>query len=140
MRTVFLIQKRCLSAPFLQPFDLQDTTISCAARTNTTVAPQALTLLNNDLTLRAARAFAARVVREAGDVPERQVRRAIWLALSREPDKEEMAVGLSLLAKHTGKHTQATINAPGQGESPAYAALTDLCRMLFNVNEFVYVD
>ena len=149
-RTLFLIQKRCLSVPFLQPFDLQDTSISCAARTNTTVAPQALTLLNNELTLRSARAFAARVMKEAGEDREKQIRRAVWLALSREPDKDEMKVALNLLAQHARQHAQhskenttdATKNDAknAAGETPARMALTDLCRMLLNVNEFVYVD
>lgn len=77
-------------------------------------------------------------MKEAGRTVREQVRKAVWLALSREPEKDEMAIALSLLARNAGKHAREP--APGSKESPAHAALVDLCRMLLNVNEFVYVD
>ena len=122
VRTIFLIQKRCVPLPFLQVFDLPDTTFSCARRDVTTVAPQALNLLNSDFSLRQARAFAARVTREAGADPAKQIDRALWLALSRAPTPSERQQATSFLATH------------------GMTALTDLCRALLNVNEFVYVD
>jgi hypothetical protein len=36
VRSVFLIRNRCLPLPFLQAFDLPDTTVSCARRDTTT--------------------------------------------------------------------------------------------------------
>ena len=122
VRTVFLIQKRCVPLPFLQVFDLPDTTFSCARRDVTTVAPQALNLLNSDFSLRQARAFAARVTREAGTDPAKQIDRALWLALSRAPTTSERQQATTFLTEHDKK------------------SLTDLCRALLNVNEFVYVD
>lgn len=136
VRTIFLIQKRCLPVPFLQPFDLPDSAISCPARTTTTVAPQALTLMNSEQTVRAARAFAARVEREAGTVPARQVDRAVWLALGRGPAPEERRIALGLLADSARRH-KSDARASG---TPAHTALVDLCRALLNINEFVYVD
>ena len=122
VRTIFLIQKRCVPLPFLQVFDLPDTTFSCARRDVTTVAPQALNLLNSDFALRQARAFAARLTREAGADPAKQIDRALWLALSRAPTPSERQQATTFLATH-GKE-----------------ALTNFCRALLNVNEFVYVD
>ena len=141
VRSVFLVQKRSLAVPFLQPFDLPETTVSCARRSTTTVAPQSLTLLNNEFTLRAARAFAGRVRKDAGDDPAKQAERAVWLALSRPPDAEEKAVAADLLARHAKLHAERPEDAKEQPtETPERAALTDLCRMLLNLNEFVYVD
>ena len=54
VRSVFLVRKRCLPIPFLQAFDLPDTTVSCARRDSTVVAPQALMLLNSPEGVRAA--------------------------------------------------------------------------------------
>jgi len=45
--SLYLIRKRCLPIPFLQSFDLPDSTVSCARRDTTVVAPQALMLLNS---------------------------------------------------------------------------------------------
>ncbi|MEQ2008634.1 MAG: DUF1553 domain-containing protein [Limisphaerales bacterium] len=122
VRSLYLIQKRCVPLPFLQVFDLPDTASSCARRDVTTVAPQALNLLNSDFSLRAAKALAARVAKEAGDDSAKQIERAVWLTLSRAPSATERQQATAFLAKH-GK-----------------AALPEFCRALLNVNEFVYVD
>lgn len=58
VRSIFLVRKRCLPIPFLQAFDLPDTTVSCARRDTTVVAPQALMLLNSPEGIRCARALA----------------------------------------------------------------------------------
>ena len=122
VRSLYLIQKRCLPLPFLQAFDLPDTSLSCARRDVTTVAPQALNLLNSEFSQRAAKAFAERVAREAGADAAKQLERAVWLALGRAPSVAERGQASVFLAKH-GK-----------------AALPEFCRALLNVNEFVYVD
>jgi hypothetical protein len=126
VRSIFLIQKRALGVPFLQPFDLPDLSVSCGRRDCTTVAPQALQLLNSALGERAAKAFARRLEREAkeGD----RVERAVWLALGRAPTPGERRLGRELLERHA--------RARGGPEG----ALVDWCRVLLNVNEFVYVD
>ena len=122
VRSLYLIQKRCVPLPFLQVFDLPDTASSCARRDVTTVAPQALNLLNSDFSQRAAKALAARVTAEAGDEVPRQIERAVWLALGRAATANERQQATTFLARH-GK-----------------TALPEFCRALLNVNEFVYVD
>ncbi|HEX7086807.1 MAG TPA: DUF1553 domain-containing protein, partial [Vicinamibacterales bacterium] len=118
-RSVFVIQKRTVRVPFLETFDLPENATSCGRRDVSTVAPQALSLLNSPLAADAARAFAARVTREAGDAPDGQVRRAFALALQRPPAPEEHAACAGHLRRH---------------------GLADLCRVLLNLNEFQYVD
>jgi hypothetical protein len=119
VRSVFLVQKRTVRVPFMETFDLPENSTSCARRTESTVAPQALSLLNSPLAVEAANAFADRVRREAGESPGRQVERAFQLALQRSPAPEERRACLGLLAKRS---------------------LPELCRALLNLNEFAYVD
>jgi hypothetical protein len=147
VRGVFTVQKRSLPLPLLQAFDLPDSTTSCGGRTVTTVAPQALELFNSPFAVRLARAFAARVAREAGPQPARQVDRAFRLALARGPDPEEKALALRALERHRELHRKTpgggggdTSGSPAPDLAPAQAALADLCRALLNVNEFLYVD
>ena len=118
-RTLFLVQKRNTRLPLLESFDLPDNSTSCAQRQVSTVAPQALTLLNSALASQAAHAFAKRVAEEAGAEPPKQVARAFELALQRRPDKEEATACERLLTKRS---------------------LAELCRALANLNEFVYID
>ena len=128
VRTVFLVQKRCVPLPFLQVFDLPEMSSSCGRRDVTTVAPQALNLLNSEFTLAMARSLAERVAAEAGGHPALCVERAFRLALQREPTPAEKEVALRLLSEG------------GDGGAAPPGGLLELSRALLNVNEFVYVD
>ncbi|MFN0066165.1 MAG: DUF1553 domain-containing protein, partial [Limisphaerales bacterium] len=119
VRGVFLVQKRTVRVPFMETFDLPENSVSCARRNESTVAPQALSLLNSPLALEAARTLARRVESEAGEAPEERVHRAFALAYQRAPTPEEAALC---------------------GEFLARASLPELCRALLNANEFLYVD
>ena len=138
-RSVYIFAKRNLPYPLLKTFDLPDMHESCARRAETTVAPQALMLLNSELILDAARAFADRVLLETKTAdPRRLVSRAYLLAFSRKPNRAELAAAVSFFRRqrtiivHDGK-------ADGQ-RSPSVTALTDFCHVLLNTNEFLYVD
>ena len=119
VRSLFLVQKRSVPYPFLQPFDLPDSAVSCGCRPTTTVAPQALALLNSPAAARLATAFADRVAADAGADPGARVGRAFRLALGRAPDPNEQRLGEKLLADY---------------------GLPSFCRAVFNLNEFAYVD
>jgi Protein of unknown function (DUF1553)/Protein of unknown function (DUF1549)/Planctomycete cytochrome C len=134
VRSLFLIQKRAMAVPFLEVFDLPDFITSCARRNTTTVAPQALSLLNGPMATDLARAFAARVTEEAGAESQQRIERAFWLALGRAADADEQAQCAELLGRHAEIHRSAGHQAPEQ------AALVDLCRTLMNLNEFAYID
>jgi hypothetical protein len=118
-RSLFLVQKRNTRLPLLESFDLPDNSTPCARREASTVAPQAHMLLNGQLTLDAADAFAKRVAKEAGPKPDQHVRCAFELALQRPPDEAEAAACEQLLLRRS---------------------LVELCRALLNLNEFVYLD
>jgi hypothetical protein len=117
-RSVYVFARRNLRFPFLEAFDLPDSSLSCPKRERSTTATQALALLNAADVTEAAKALAARVTVEAPTVDER-VTLAYRLALGRPPSAPEMKLARAFLA-----------------QSP----LSELCRALFNVNEFVYLD
>jgi hypothetical protein len=75
-------------------FDFSDTTLPCAQRDVTTVAPQALALLNNEFVHDRSQALARRVTAAGGDRPE-MVRLAWRLTLGREATEREVAAGLA---------------------------------------------
>ena len=122
-RTIYTFQRRSVVEPFLETFDVANMSESCARRNTTTVAPQALTLLNGRLVNGEAPYFAARVMRETGGEPEAGIDRAFRLVLGRRPSGKEKAQALGLLAEG----------------SPA-EALARLSVVLVNLNEFLYVE
>jgi hypothetical protein len=117
-RSVYLFQRRNRRDPFLEAFDLPDSNLSCPRRERSTTAPQALALLNATEAADAAKALADRLQREATTDAE-GVERAYRLTLGRGPTANEKGRALAFLR-----------------ESP----LRELCRALFNLNEFVYLD
>ena len=127
-RSVYAYAKRGLRYPFFEVFDLPNMNVTCERRTTTTVPTQALTLLNNEFTLRQARHYAERVAKLA-EGAEARIREAYRIALSRSPTGAELQANLDFLRKQEGFHN-----------GDAVAALTDLCDVILNLNEFLYVS
>lgn len=141
VRSVFLVRKRCLPIPFLQAFDLPDTTVSCARRDSTVVAPQAMMLLNSPEGIRCARALADRLCTEErlnfADVSStcELVDSLFRRTLSRNASDEERTLAIKFLKRHRDYHMKS--KAEDDAEKLAFV---DLCRAVLNLNEFVYVD
>jgi hypothetical protein len=125
-RSVYMMTKRSLLLPLMTTFDFADTTQPVVQRSISTVAPQALALLNNSFVHDQSRALAARLQREAGSDRDKQIERAWWLTLSRGPTEIERAAAI------------AHLNA--QRDHEEAGALESLCHVLLNTNEFIYVD
>jgi hypothetical protein len=120
--------------PLFDVFDLPSLQVTCERRTTTTVPTQALTLLNNEFVLEQARFFAERVALEAGRAPADQVKWAYQLALSRQPGESELESNLSFLQRQRSYH------GGRETADPDLDALVDLCDVLLNLNEFVYIQ
>ena len=127
-RSVYAYAKRGLRYPLFEVFDQPNMNVTCERRTTTTVPTQALTLLNNRFALRQARHYADRVAGMADD-PAGWIRQAYRIALSRLPSESELEANLDFLRLQTEYH-----------DGDAAAALTDLCDVILNLNEFLYVS
>lgn len=118
-RSVYRFVVRTTTHQFLTTLDCPSPANLVPARSVTTTALQSLALLNNDFMMRQSGYFAERIRSDAGSDAIAQSNRAFRLALGRNPSPKESAAAVTLLQS--------------QG-------LTQLCRMLLNANEFVYVD
>ena len=99
-------------------FDCPDAGQSTPRRRESTTPIQALSLFNSRFTLERADAFAGRVNREVGENVGQQVHRAYQLALTRDPDAEELRSAEAVVGRH---------------------GLATLGRVLFNSNEFLFI-
>ena len=133
-RSVYSYYKRGMRYPMFDVFDQPNSNITCERRDVTTVPTQALTLLNNDFVLTQAKYFAERVFREAGPEPDAQIEATYRIALSRDPTRPEMELNLRFLKQQRAVHIRRGL------PDSLLAALTDLCHVVFNLNEFVYLD
>lgn len=136
-RSVYVYLKRALILPELELLDAADNTCSCDRRVVSTTAPQALTFLNGAFLTEQAGHFADRLVREAGAEPAVQVALAFELALTRPPQPDERQRCLAFLMEQQGR-----IAAVSPGLTTVELrrrALTSLCLVLLNTNEFFYL-
>jgi hypothetical protein len=131
-RSVYFFIKRSELVPFLMLFDFPEPNTSAGARVSTTVAPQALALINNPQIRSAARAFAVRLKPFAAESPEAAVTEGYLISLGRKPDAEELRKSVVFLQKQPASDQVA--GSSGAGE----IALADFCQVLFGLNEFIY--
>ena len=146
-RSVYVFVRRNARYPMLLAFDMPDTHESCARRTVTTTAPQALLMLNNDQFLGWARGFAGRVLETNGTDWGGGISDAYTLAFSRVPDGWEKDKALTFLDEQERliaerQENSGTLALPAvipEGVSePRAAAFVDFCHTLLNSNEFVF--
>jgi hypothetical protein len=123
-RMIYLTVSRTSRSPFEALFDGADPTAHTDRRTISTVAPQALFLMNHRFLSDTAAALAKRL--EADEPSDRRARivRAYTLLYSRPPDSEEIELGLDFV----------------QRSASEAAGWKDYARVLLCSNEFVTVD
>jgi len=118
-RSIYIFSKRSIRYPMFETFDQPNLVNSTDRRNRTTLATQALILMNNQMVRYQAGHFAERVKKEAGPDALKQVERAIQLALGRPADAIERKRGVEFVKS----------GADG---------LAQFCHLLLNLNEFVY--
>ena len=122
-RTIYTFQRRSVMNPMVEVFDGANMSEVCSRRSVTVAPTQAFTLLNGEFVNLEAKHFADRVIELAGPERARQLDQAFLLALGRKPSEKERANAEPLFTSATPRD-----------------ALTRLGVVLFNLNEFIYMD
>ncbi|MCI0335734.1 MAG: PSD1 and planctomycete cytochrome C domain-containing protein [Planctomycetes bacterium] len=117
-RSVYRLIVRSVPDPFMATLDCADASAPVAKRNETVTPLQSLALLNNKFMVRMAEHLAERV-EPMGDSNAERLTAAWRLAFGRDPNEDE----LSKLVEYAERH-----------------GLANACRLIFNMNEFVFVD
>lgn len=128
-RSLFVFLKRSLRHPLLEGFDQPDTDRSCAVRFQTTVPSQSLMLMNSAFTDDQATRMLRRLREERPDAPREQIRLGLERATGRPVDEGEIDELMSLVHAFEVE----------DGLSPDQA-MTAVCVLILNLNEFLHVD
>jgi hypothetical protein len=126
-RTVYLPVLRSLLPEMYSTFDFPNPTQIQGRRDVTTVAPQALFLMNNELTSDCAQSAAMRLMKDSnGNVPD-GIRLVYIRLLSRMPDNNEIKASLQLLN---------SLNPPASEKNPNMYRWSVLIQALMISGEF----
>jgi len=110
-RSVYVFVKRTLGVPLLESFDVASPDTPISERSVTTVAPQALILMNSDFLQQQAAAMARRINRVA-ESQAAQIAAAYQFALGRQPTASEERVALAFLERETARWSQIKAATP----------------------------
>jgi hypothetical protein len=140
-RSIYIQVRRSMPLSMLEPFDMASLSPNCEIRQTSTVAPQALMMMNNGLIVREATKFADRVRKAAGEDPAAGVTFAWTTAFNRPPNAEQLAGGVAFLKQQT-EQIALKIPADQVAKEPpaAHQALANFCQALLSMNLFLYVD
>jgi hypothetical protein len=121
-RSVYLPVLRSAVYEVFQAFDFPDPAVPSGRRDETTVAPQALFLMNGKLVTESTRAMALALQSEPSDAARLQ--QAYLRILGRDPRPDEQAAWRPFL----------------DGFDDRLSAWQSVCRVLVSSNEFVYIE
>jgi hypothetical protein len=133
-----MFHKRVVQHPFMQAFDGPDASVSCGRRSTTTVAPQALELLNDEFVRTRATDFAKRLLAEKDASSESCVDNAFRIALSRAPSDAERQSSIAFIERQMQRRQERDKKL--SADENELRAMTDFCQAIFGLNEFIYVD
>ena len=143
-RSVYLFAKRNLPYPMMAAFDFPDMHESCGCRTKTTIAPQALMLLNDRIILKAAAQLATRAQEESTSAdPAAKIQRAWQIIFGHPANDREIQTAL----KFVSEQREILANSPAaksETTTPQASfeedAFADLCHAMLNTNAFLFVE
>jgi hypothetical protein len=134
-RSIYLPVVRNAVYDFFQAFDFVEPSVPNGKRARTTVAPQALWMLNNPFVAEAARGLAGRLLAEGADEASR-VRRAYRLAYARPATDAEVRDALEYVAAFE----VALVSREKDPTERRRQAWASLCHTLLASNEFVTLE
>lgn len=140
-RSIYVQVRRSMPLGMLEPFDIASTAPNCDLRSTSTVAPQALLMMNSEFVVRQSEKFAQRLNREGGEDCTNQVKLAFQLAYGAEPTASELAAANSfLIAQEELLAKLPKNNKESNALPPRQQALAVFCQVLVSSNRFLYLD
>jgi hypothetical protein len=130
-RSLYLPVVRSALYEMFQAFDFADPSVLNGQRESTTVASQALFMMNSRLVAEKSAALSAEIVARTDVEPRQRVGELFERILGREPRDDETSAAVEYLHDYTTSASAASIPDAG------WQSLT---RMLISSNEFLYVE
>jgi hypothetical protein len=136
-RAVYLPVIRAAVYDLYTAFDFGDPTVMNGDRASTTIAPQALFMLNGSVVLTATKAQATAVLKDTTIDDSERVRRLYLACFGRPANQAEVTRALDFLARFEAVYSKVPKTEPATWRLNAWQSL---CKSLIASNEFIYVE
>jgi hypothetical protein len=133
-RSIYLNARRNFLTPMLLAFDYPVSFSTIGRRGVSTVPAQALTLMNDPFVALQARTWAERAVAEAPSTPPQRIEWLYRVAFSRPPSDEELREALDFVQRRLAREGE------DRKDESIVQTWSDLCHVLMNVKEFIFVN
>jgi hypothetical protein len=134
-RSIYISVRRNFLSPMMLAFDTPAPFATMGKRNVSNVPAQALTLMNDPFVLEQAKQWARRVMADGSlSTPPQRITRLYEQAFARAPSAEELESANAFLASQATEY-----KLPPQAAQTDERVWTDLCHVLMNVKEFIYI-
>ena len=134
-RSLYLPVVRSALYDFFQAFDFADPSVQSGRRETTTVAPQALFLMNSDVVLKQTAVLAGQLLADPNRDDAARIGELYQRTLGRAPRTVEIERATQFLARYEQQAAGEPAAVP-----PRTRAWQSLCRAVLATNEFIYVE
>jgi hypothetical protein len=132
-RSIYFTVKRSKLMPMMVVFDAPEALVGVADRPATTIAPQALMMMNNPQVRVWARGFAKRVAPTSETSNRSAIAAAYAIGLNRAPSAVEASDAERFVRR------QSEIYRAAGKPNPRELALADFCQTVMCLNEFMFI-
>lgn len=136
-RSVYILARRNYHLTLMRVFDQPIVARNCSVRKPAPVVTQSLALLHDDFVVEQADHLAGRVISELPEADlSQRIQRGWRIALGRAPDESELGVCLDASMRHVERFREESASQTGALKF----AMTQICHMLLNTSEFIYLQ
>ncbi|MDA2930327.1 DUF1553 domain-containing protein, partial [Acidobacteria bacterium AH-259-O06] len=128
-RSIYINVRRNFLTPMFLAFDYPQPTFAIGRRDVSSVPAQALVMMNNEFVAKQAEFWANQVLSDKEKEPTERIRKMFVQAFARPPDNAELPAALDFLADQGKRY----------GDENERRVWADLCHVLFNAKEFIFV-
>jgi len=129
-RSIYVGVRRNFLTPMFLDFDFPIPFTTMGRRSVSNVPAQALTLMNNPFVVGEAQRWAKRVLADTDRTPQQRIEAMYVAAFGRPPSDVELKDALTFLEEQCKDY--------GKADDPR--AWSDLCHVLMNVKEFIFLN
>jgi len=134
-RSIYTSVRRNFLSPMMLAFDMPQPFSSMGRRTVSNVPAQALIMMNDPLVIQQAQRWAKGVLAEKDMTAQQRIEKMYLAAFARGPSEAETNDALAFLQSQAKLH-----GIPAEKRDNAEQPWADLCHVLFNVKQFIFVN